>query len=232
MKVALILTGLARKVEEGYNQYWKYVIDNNDVDLFLHAWESKPDGKTNHEDSDEVLRVYPNATYCKIEKPFSFTEYRNGIDNPNNDKSRPLTDFDVYGNFRSFPMFYSWESTYNEFKKLCKIDYDCVIRSRYDISGSNLDISKLDLSKINTTNKHYPNSSIHDDNFLITNQENADKIFSNIFTDIIIHHKKLGYINSAEINFTEYLKRYELDKISVKSNDINFTLLRDNKLWF
>ena len=29
MKVALMLTGLARKVEEGYKHYWKYIIDNH-----------------------------------------------------------------------------------------------------------------------------------------------------------------------------------------------------------
>lgn len=232
MKVALILTGLARKVEEGYNQYWKYVIDNNDVDLFLHAWESKPDGKTNHEDSDEVLRVYPNATYCKIEKPFSFTEYRNGIDNPNNDKSRPLTDFDVYGNFRSFPMFYSWESTYNEFKKLCKIDYDCVIRSRYDLKGLPLDLTKLDLSKINVAGNHWAGTSINDDNFCATNKQISDRVFSNIFTDIINHHKKIGTISGAEQNFTNFLIRNNLHGLSHKSSLIQFNLLRDNKLWY
>ena len=37
MKVALMLTGLARKVQEGYDGYWKHIIDNNDVDLYLQA---------------------------------------------------------------------------------------------------------------------------------------------------------------------------------------------------
>lgn len=32
-----MLTGLARKVQEGYDGYWKYIIDNNDVDLYLHV---------------------------------------------------------------------------------------------------------------------------------------------------------------------------------------------------
>ena len=41
MKVALMLTGLARKVEEGYKHYWKYIIDNHDVDLYLHCWEDE-----------------------------------------------------------------------------------------------------------------------------------------------------------------------------------------------
>ena len=84
-----MLTGLARKVQEGYDGYWKHIIDNYNVDLYLHTWHSKPDGITNHEDSDDVLRVYSKQVpnYLYIQNPFPFTEYREGIDNPNNDKS-------------------------------------------------------------------------------------------------------------------------------------------------
>lgn len=230
MKVALMLTGLARKVQEGYDKYWKYIIDNNDVDLYLHAWESKPDGVTNHEDSDEVLRVYPNPKYIYIEKPFKFTEYREGIDNPNNDNSRLLQDFDVYGNFRSFPMFYSWESTYQNIQ-LSDVKYDCIIRSRYDLSGTPLDLEKLDLTKINVASNHWKGSDINDDNLCVTNKETVDKVFGNIFVDMISHHKKIGKIDSAERNFTNFLIRNDLHHLSHKSSLINFNLLRDNKVW-
>lgn len=231
MKVALILTGLARKVQEGYDGYWKYIIENHDVDLYLHAWYSKPDGITNHEDSDDVSKIYKNPKYLKIEHPFKFTEYRNGIDNPHNDKSRPLENFDVYGNFRCFPMFYSWESTYNQVEN-SNIEYDCIIRSRYDIAGTQLDLNNIDLTKINTAYNHWVSSRIHDDNLCVTNQKNSHIMFSNIFTDIVKYHKSIGYINGAEKNFTDYLERRNLIDITVKSNKINFELLRNNKLWF
>ena len=228
-----MLTGLARKVQEGYDGYWKHIIENYNVDLYLHTWYSKPNEITNNEDSDNVLRVYSKhgPTYLYIQNPFPFTEYREGIDNPRNDKSRPLEDFDVYGNFRCFPMFYTWESTYKQIINSNK-QYDCVIRSRYDIQGPLLDLNKFDLNKVNTSGFAWRGHDIFDDNLCITNQQNSDKIFSNIFSDIIQHHKKLGYINNAERNFTDYLKRQDLDKITVKSDDINFSLLRDNKLWF
>jgi hypothetical protein len=233
MKIALMLTGLARKVQEGYDGYWKHIIDNYNVDLYLHTWCSKPDGITNHEDSDDVLRVYSKhgPKYLYIQNPFPFTQYREGIDNPNNDKSRPLEDFDVYGNFRCFPMFYSWESTYKQIQN-SSVNYDCVIRSRYDIGGTPINLHKLDLNKINTTNFHWRDAETHDDNMCITNQENSNKLFSNIFTHIVDYHKKIGYINGAEHNFTDYLKRQDLYKLSTKSDEINFSLLRDNKLWF
>jgi len=231
MKVALMLTGLARKVQEGYNDFWKYIIDNNDVDLYLHAWESKPDEVTNNEDSNIVHQVYPNATYVNIEKPFKFTKYREGIKTPRDDKSRPLVDFDVFSNFRSFPMYYSWQSTYENIKS-SNIDYDCIIRSRYDIGGDNLNISEFDLNKIYTSNHHWKNSHVHDDNFYISNQSNSDKVFTNIFENIVEFNRDKGVMDSAEENFTKYLERIELINISEKSDKINFQLLRDDICWW
>jgi len=231
MKVALMLTGLARKVQEGYNDFWKYIIDNNDVDLYLHAWESKPDEVTNNEDSNIVHQVYPNATYVNIEKPFKFTKYREGIKTPRDDKSRPLVDFDVFSNFRSFPMYYSWQSTYENIKS-SNVDYDCIIRSRYDIGGDNLNVSEFDLNKIYTSNHHWKNSHVHDDNFYISNQSNSDKVFTNIFENIVEFNRDKGVMDSAEENFTKYLERIELINISEKSDKINFQLLRDDICWW
>ena len=226
-----MLTGLARKVQEGYDDFWKHIIDNNDVDLYLHAWESKPDEVTNNEDSDIVHQVYPNATYVNIEKPFKFTKYREGIKTPRDDKSRPLVDFDVFSNFRSFPMYYSWQSTYENIKS-SNVNYDCIIRSRYDIGGDNLNVSEFDLNKIYTSNHHWKNSHVHDDNFYISNQSNSDKVFTNIFENIVEFNRDRGVMDSAEENFTKYLERIGLINISEKSDKINFQLLRDDICWW
>ena len=45
MKVALMLTLCSEKVEEGYNNYWKYIIDNHDVDFYLHCWKDEEVGE-------------------------------------------------------------------------------------------------------------------------------------------------------------------------------------------
>ena len=78
-------------------------------------------------------------------------------------------------------MFYSWEETYRALR-VSRHKYDCVIRSRYDL-GANvpIDINKLDMSKINISNQHWPNSEITDDNLCILNQENAQILFDDIF---------------------------------------------------
>lgn len=222
-----MLTGLARKVQEGYDGYWKHILTNYNVDLYLHAWYGKPDGIANNENSDDVLKVYSKhgPSFLYIQNPFPFTEYRTNISNPQNCKDIPSNIFDVSCNFRCFPMFYSWESTYKHIINSDK-EYDCIIRSRYDISGPPIDLYKLDLKKINTSSNHWRGSDIHDDNLCITNQYNSNKIFSNIFTDIIQHHKNIGYINNPEKNFTDYLKRHDLHKISLKNSQIDFSIIR------
>lgn len=231
MKVALMLTGLARKVQEGYDGYWRHIIENYDVDLYLHSWESKPDNITNNEDSDKVIEVYKNSKYLNIEKPFKFTKYREGIIIPNGDTSRPLEEYDVFSNFRSFPMYYSWQSTYQHILS-SEIEYDCVIRSRYDISGLPLNLKEIDLNKINTAINHWKFSHIHDDNICVTNKINSDKIFTNIFDEIVNHHKKTKQLGGAEEVFFSYLERKQLNNILFKSDKINISLLRDNKLWY
>jgi hypothetical protein len=224
MKVALMLTGLARKVEEGYNHYWKHIIDNHDVDFYLQCWKG--------EEWEKVEEFYPNAKYMYQENPFKFTKYREGIESPNDDKSRPLEEYDVWGNFRTFPMFYSWEQTYKALK-VTRHKYDCIIRSRYDLgTGIDIDLNKLDMNKINISNQHWPNSEITDDNLCILNQKNADTLFSDVFTEYIEHSKKIGYIEFAEKNFMNMLKRKNLYHLVNKSNDLPFDLLRDNKLWY
>ena len=63
MKVALMLTGLARKVEEGYENYWKYIIDNHDVDFYLHCWKD--------EEWERVEKVYQNPKFIQFKNHLS-----------------------------------------------------------------------------------------------------------------------------------------------------------------
>ena len=36
-----MLSGLPRKVNEGYNATWKHIIENYDTDVYLHAWKDE-----------------------------------------------------------------------------------------------------------------------------------------------------------------------------------------------
>ncbi len=220
MKVALLLTGLPRKVEEGYENYWKNIVENYDTDVYLQFWED--------EEYEKVLKVYNPINFSQ-EVPFKFTEHRKGVVSPNDDMSRPLEQYDVAGNFRGLPMFYSWQTGY----RLIDGNYDCVIRSRYDLGAPNpIKLENLDLSKINTSASHWPGAPIFDDNLCILNRQNADKIFTNIFDEFITHIKNSGVIHFAEKNFTEILERRGLIGDTIKTTELPFELLRENKLWY
>ena len=220
MKVALLLTGLPRKVQEGYTHYWKNIVENYDTDVYLHFWED--------EEYEKVLEVYNPKKFIK-EIPFKFTEYRCGVVSPNDDMSRPIEQYDVAGNFRALPMFYSWQTGYN----LIEDEYDCIIRSRYDLGTLNqIKLENLDLTKINTSGMHWPGKPIFDDNLCITNQSNANIIFKNVFNEFVAHIKTTGIINFAERNFTEILERRGLFNDTIKTKELPFQLLREHKLWY
>ena len=88
------------------------------------------------------------------------------------------------------------------------------------------------MSKINISNHHWAGSPITDDNLCILNQENAHILFEYIFTEYIEHSKEIGYIEFAEKNFMNILKRKNLYHLVHKSDDLPFQLLRDDKLWY
>lgn len=214
MRVALLLSGLPRKVKEGYNQYWKHVIENYDVDVYLHFWKDS--------EYEEVLNVYNPKKYI-CESPVNFTEAIKGIKSINDSDVRPDSQFGVSGPFYSFPMIWGWQQVYN----LVDVEYDCIIKSRYDI-GTNipLDLSLFDLTKLNISNSHWPNSPITDDNLLITNQQLASKLYTNIYDDFHKLVTERGCIEFAEKNLLSILEYKELQKYIFKSNNLPFKLLR------
>jgi len=224
MKVALMLTGLARKVQEGYDNYWEHIIETNDVDLYLHAWES--------DEYKIVPKVYKKYETLTIEKPFKFTEHRKGIESLDDDKSRPLLEYDVWGNYRCFPMFYSWQKTYQHIHNSRK-HYDCIIRSRYDLSAPYpISLDYLNMNRINISNWHWTFSAITDDNLCVLNKQNADRLFLSIFDDFIDHSRIVGTIRFAEYNFMKILRISGLYHLVTKSNRLPFKILKDDKLWY
>lgn len=220
MKVALLLSGLARKVEEGYNEYWKYVIENNDVDVYLHYWKDA--------EYEKVLDFYQPKKYI-CEKPVDFSKYKVGVGSPNDPLARPVENYNVAGNYYSLPMIYGWQQVYN----LIEGEYDLIIRSRYDLGWeSSLNLDKIDSNYINVSNQHWPNNEILDDNLTILNQKLGNKLFKNIFNDFVTLIKNRGIINFAEKNYTDLILEKDLYKYVTKNNNIKFKLLREFKVWY
>lgn len=221
MKVALLLSGLPRMVNEGYEKTWKYILENYDTDVYLHAWKD--------EEWERVNEIYPTAKSIQIQDPFKFTKYKEGIKLPHSDKSRPLPQYDVMSCFRQLPMFYSWQMVYKPMYD-SMIDYDVIIRSRYDLGIRNqIDLNNIDMDSINHSNVH---TQFFDDNLCITNKENGDIIFKTIFDDVIKYSKETGFLKSAESSWTSMLERYEIKHLVVKHSPLSFNLLRENKVWW
>jgi hypothetical protein len=220
MKVALLLSGLPRKVNEGYELSWKHIIDNYDTDVYLHAWKD--------EEWETISETYPNAKSIQIQEPFKFTKYKEGISLPHFDRSRPLPQYDVMSCFRQLPMFYSWQTVYKPmFDSM--VEYDVVIRSRYDLKFiKSIDLANLDVTKLN----HNDSFTFFDDNICITNKQNADVMFFNIFDELILHSKEVGVLNSAEASWTKLLELKNMKDIVHKTSLLHFELLRDNRVWW
>lgn len=221
MKVALLLSGLPRKVKEGYEESWKTIIENYDTDVYLQCWKD--------EEWEKVYEFYSNAKSFILQQPFKFTKYKEGISLPHSDKSRPLPQYDVMSCFRQLPMFYSWQIGYKPLYD-SKIDYDVVIRSRYDLGIKyGINLNQLDMNKLNHSAK---SNSFLDDNLCITNKNNADIIFKTIFDDLIIHTKNDGILNIAESSWSLMLERYDIKHLAVKHEELDFNLLREDKVWW
>jgi hypothetical protein len=221
MKIAIVLSGLPRKVREGYEQYWKFIIDRYDVDLYVHAWKD--------EEWEVVKEVYSNAKVLDIQEPFSFKEYTENITADDN-LSRPTLPYEVAGNFRGLPMFYSWQRISNQVKG----DYDFIIRSRFDLTTNTpLELEKLEKGKIYVSAHHWGgNQEIHDDNLLVTDQNIFETFFKDCFDELIRELNDSGHMNFQEKMFGKILKRKQLFDKVVKSQYLNFQLLRENKLWY
>lgn len=221
MKVALLLSGLPRKVQEGYELTWKHVIENHDTDVYLHTWKD--------EEWEKVPAVYTkNVKSLHIQEPFKFTHFKQGISLPHKDTSRPLPQYDVMSCFRQFPMVYSWQNVYQNLYDT-NIKYDFIIRSRYDMHVFNkINLHGLDTEFI----YHGTGGGYYDDNLCITNQQHSDALFHNVFHKLVNYSRETGVLNSAESSWTMIISRAGLlDKV-VSTTRFQFRLLRDNWLWW
>lgn len=221
MKVALLLSGLARKVTEGYDVTWKHVIDNYDTDVYLHTWKD--------EEWEKVPAVYTkNVKSLHIQDPFKFTHFKKGISLPHKDTSRPLPQYDVMSCFRQFPMVYSWQKVYQNVYDT-DIQYDFVIRSRYDMAlFHRINLHQLD----NRLVFHGTGGGYYDDNLCITGKQNSDILFHNVFQKLVDYSRETGILNSAESSWTMILQRAGLIDKVVATPLLQFRLLRDNWLWW
>ena len=219
MKVALLLSGLPRKVVEGYEITWKHVIETYNADVYLQCWKD--------EEWEKVSETYPMAKSLHIQEPFKFTHFKKGITLPHNDTSRPLPQYDVMSCFRQMPMMYSWQTVYRNVYDT-NIDYDYIIRSRYDLKL--LQPLNLEILDNNILNHPVRGDGLFDDNLCISNKKNSDIAFRNVFDNLLEMARERGTLAHAESSWTELVKLSGL-KAAV-APQLTFNVLRENLVWW
>lgn len=219
MKVALLLSGLARNVKGGYEQYWKPIIDNYDTDVYLHYWEDR--------EHEEVLKVYNPKKYV-CDPPKWVGEYQKTVRTINDKMVRPDPRYGVAGNYYMYLIIWGWQQSFN----LIEGEYDCIIKSRYDMGyGPAPDLTKLDMTKLNV-GMSWPGTPIPDDNLLITNQSLATQLYTDIYPFWERIAEERGYIEFPEKNFQYLLERKDMYKYLHKTPIIHFGLIRENIVWY
>jgi hypothetical protein len=176
MKIALCLSGQARSVKQGYEFVKKNILDDNDVTVFFHTWETE---ENLHE---EALNLYQPANWL-VEKPLNvdLSKYTN---TPPPSPNWKVKD----GRLSTFVQLYAIESC-NMMKCIYEqghdMEFDWVIRSRFDFAIN----TKIPFAELNNTKLYIPNCRITpnrdfgNDQFAFSSSKNMDK-YSDTFSHI------------------------------------------------
>jgi hypothetical protein len=151
MKVALLLSGQPRNIEQAFNSIKHCLIEPNNPDIFIHTWLDLENER--HKKLENLILNLYNPKKIKIEKQKKFSHN-------NLELSRILSTHAIGYTKESFiEMIYSsWYSNHQsnllkeEYRLENDFEYDYVIRARFDIYYNNpLICSNYDNNKLYTT---------------------------------------------------------------------------------
>jgi hypothetical protein len=196
MKIAIIISGLPRCYKEGYEELKKWFLDKYDCDIYIHTWyDTKTTFKTGHnfslnkdykfteEDYQNILELYQPKNYT-FQKPIPFDV--NGI----------ISKLGVKLNV-SLSSFYSLQHSFNLIKE-SGIEYDYIIRTRFDLKFTDLvvescplisNITELDPNQVNLVDynsEDYRRLNVND--LFAIGGYDVMKIYHNLFSDEIYYH--------------------------------------------
>jgi hypothetical protein len=131
MKIALCLHGYFNSSRDtssfgldGYTHIKKHILDGNDVDVFIHSWDV--------DNKEKIKELYGSITKDYIIEPqidFKPLFIENGLDTvPVHTGATPF--------WNVFSQFYSVQKSFELMLK-SNIEYDCVIKARFDLGRIN-----------------------------------------------------------------------------------------------
>lgn len=186
MKTCLLISGLARNVEESFSNIKSSLIDTNNPDIFIHTWvdQEKQPGL-----DKKIIDLY-NPKKIIIEERKCFKNSMLNMERMMASYAKPFQR----DNFLEM-IYSSWYSIQqsNLLKEQYRLEnniiYDYSIRARFDINYNiPIDCSKYDKNIIHVSKRDVPLEMI-DDRFAFASDDIMN-VYCGIFNTIDFIHKK------------------------------------------
>lgn len=221
MRVACIITGLPRNAREGYEFFWRHIIERYNADVFLFSWRT--------DDYELLPGLYNYTPNYQSSDP---VKLKIGLNDVEAEDSTSNFDekFGVGGYFRGLPLFFSWQCAASLFMYRSissQSNYDMVVRGRFDLFNPLIDLDNVDPYKLNVSAHNWPGSPICDDNLIVTSQVNFMQLHINIYNDYVKYIKEHKRVYFQEKMLTEMIEYKGMTPLVHKSNDLKFQFVRD-----
>ena len=196
MKIALCLSGQPRSLQEGFHYHSRNLIEEYDVDVFVHSWNSDFNGK--------VLRLYKPTRH----------QFENIKFDESHDIKYKYSDDTTWLPKNALSAFYSLHqanSLKSEHEKENGFIYDWVLRSRFDYAlNTIIPFNNLDNEKLYTPDR--PDQLLCDQ-FAFSSSSIIDK-YANTFNHIDEFYSK-GCWMLGEHLLANNIYKYGLDKVLI-----------------
>jgi len=228
MKIALCLSGQPRSLQEGFHYHSRNLIEEYDVDVFVHSWNSDYNGK--------VLRLYKPKLYKFDDYMFGKEhdikyEYEGG----KHDAWPPKNAL------HGFYSIYHANKLKSEYEKQNGFVYDWVVRSRFDYALNVI----IKFKKLENHFLYVPERSdvrhmqLMCDQFAFSGSSIMDK-YSETFLNIDEFYaagcsmigEHLTEKNARKRKLDQILKYYEMDRPFKQWIDAHQAILRDDFLYW
>ena len=232
MKIALCLSGLPRFIESAFYNIQNNIIQDYNVDVFIHTWydKNKPmrkDGSSEwsslifDEDPTIKIRQLYNVKGIHVEKPIDF--FKNSVIRdynykPTLEKYMPHFITEEGQNYFINMIHSMWYSIHKsnllkiEYEKENHFEYDVVVRCRFDsIFHSPIKFENYDLNKINVSHcagtEDFPQVR---DWFAFSNSKNMDQ-YAYLINDLKLLNDQVSNTERAnEIFLHQHLKNKKI----------------------
>ena len=212
MKVAVCISGQPRNYERGYQELKKWFLDKYDCDVYIHTWKDKT-MEAGHKYVKERTYEFIEDDYNRILELYQPKDYFF-------QKPIPFDTKEIKGPTIRYKLNSTLSASYSiyaasQLVKLSGIDYDLVIRTRFDLEFTDYispeciflkDLSLLDPNKISLfeypkTEEGYPTRLSEVDDLFAVGSPKVSEVYSSYFSHVL----RNVYLNE---DYTKFLDEH------------------------